>query len=52
MRIRCAKVAERIAVPHGVNTRRELKNILLDRNPNPPLLGGEGVGEISPIVLA
>jgi len=50
MRIRCVKVAERIAVPLGINTPKKLINIVLDGGPNRPQRGGGGVGEISPIV--
>jgi len=44
MRIRCAKVAERIAVPLGVNTQRELMNIVLDRGSQSPTARGRRSG--------
>jgi len=51
MRIRCAKMAERIAVPLRATTRRELINIVLDGGPNPHSEGEEW-GKFRPLYNA
>jgi len=41
-RLYCAKTAERIKIPFGLNTLRGLRNIVLDGGPDPPRRWGGG----------